>query len=498
MAARWVALVSCVFCSPLYAANWTVVPTLQLQEIYSDNIRLARPGAETAAFVSSVTPGLNVYRQSGRNTLNLNYQLQNLYNATGSNEVSSYNQLQFNANQTVLPNKFFVNASSSISQQNISNTRIATDNISGAGNRTNVSTFSLAPTWTPHFGNYARGTVGVNFNTVTTDNGASSGAAGISDSFSYGESIQMSSGTEFKRVGWNLSFNNTDNNRATGSDVAFQSSSLTVRTYLNRYFNVFVQGGNSNNSYQGVGTNTNGLFYTAGAQWLPSRFYSLESGYGNNAYVTLTLNPMRRLSWVTTFRDNGIGLNSGQTWQTALNYRTQRSTWSINHNNATTTAQALLLKPYLVTVDVNPDPSVSQLQQFTINLPTLTDQVIVTQTWSFSASFNTGKSNMSIGVFDQTRQYQGTGTKDDVKSINASWNWRLSPKTSAYLSPGWQQIDRGVPEKDNRYDVSIGLNRTLTQRVNSRLEFRHIDQSSALSSNNFEENRATASLFMRF
>lgn len=501
--ARWIAWLPCAFCNLAYAANWTAYPTLQAQEIYSDNVTLAKPGSETGAFVSDVSPGLYVSRQSGRDLFNLNYRLQNLYNAAGNNDVTTFNQLQFNANHTFIPNRFFVNASSSISQQNVSNARIAADNISGGGSRANVNTFNIAPTWTPHFGHYASGTVGLNLSTVTTDVGtASSGtsAAGLSDTVNYGENIQINSGTAFKRISWNLAFNNLDNERVTGNNVSFQSSSLTLRTHLNRYFNLFVQTGQSNNSFQSANTGTtNGVFYTAGAQWLPSPHYSLEAGYGNNAYVTLSLNPMQRLSWVTTFRDNAIGLNAGQTWQTALNYRTQRSNWSLTHNNATTTTQALLLQPQLVTVDLNPDPLVQQLQQFIVNLPTLTDQVIVTQTWALSVSFKTGKSTIFASGSDQIRSYQTIGNKEDVTALNAGWNWQFGPKTSLYASPGWQLIERGgVAQRDNRYDFAVGVNRALSQRINSRIEFRHIDQSSALNTNNFQENRATASLFMRF
>jgi uncharacterized protein (PEP-CTERM system associated) len=52
--------------------------------------------------------------------------------------------------------------------------------------------------------------------------------------------------------------------------------------------------------------------------------------------------------------------------------------------------------------------------------------------------------------------------------------------------------------KDDRYDVAIGLTRSITSQLNGRLEFRHLNQNSDLTTNSYQENRATANLFMRF
>jgi uncharacterized protein (PEP-CTERM system associated) len=494
------AIVFCLFSNHSYAkGSWTYIPTLQFQETYSDNIKFAGSGKELGAFVTELSPNIAITRFSGLNTLNLNYRMQNLFNALGNDDIKTFNQLRFNTSNTIVPNKFFLNANSSISQQNISNAQIANDNISGSGNRTNVNTFSLSPSWTPHFGNFANGNFLVNVDTLSTDQISSSGVAGISDTLSLRESLNLNSGSEFRRFSWNVSYINNDNFRANGNDVGFQRSNAIIRTYLNKHINVFVQGGQSANSFQSTILRTNnGFFYTAGIQWIPSQLFNIEVGFGNNSHITLSLNPMSRLSWLTTFRDNQIGTNSGQTWQTALNYRTLMSTWSLTHINDTTTVQTLLLEQRFITVDINPDPLINQPVQFPIYFPTQTDQVIETQTWNFSVRFNSGKSSVFLSAFNQDRSYQFTGDHEKVSGLTANWNWQFAPKTSAFISPRWQQIERDSPRNDNRYDFSVGLNRSITNRLNGRLEYRHLDQSSAIDNNNYEENRATASLFMRF
>jgi hypothetical protein len=479
-------LVICVFYqSPLYAHNWRLTPSIQLQEIYSDNINLASADKAKSALVTSLSPAALIIWRVGKSSLNLRYTMQNLYNAQGNGDVTVFHQLQFNAYNVLSQNRLFVDSRSSIGQQNISNTRLASDNLSGR--TTTVTTFGISPTWLPHFGNYANGTVRVNADTF------SSGVNDISDSETVSEIVQLNSGSKFKRISWSAGFNNSQTYRSGGDDVNFQSSTVTLRTHLDKHFSVFVTGGHSANDYATQDISPNGLFYTVGGRWTPSTHYWLEAGGGNNSYATLSISPMQRLSWLTTVRHNNIGLNSGTTWQTALNYRTRRSNWSLTHNNDTTTVQDSFL-------ELNNRGSIV----FGLSL---TDQVVVRESWNLSASFYTGKSSISINAFNQDRTFQNSKdnitSTEHVRGVNALWNWQFARKTSAYLRPEWQQIERhdvqqNTQSQDNRYDFSVGLNQTITSRLNGRIEFSHLNQTSDLPANDYQENRATANLFMRF
>lgn len=495
-----------------YAFDLTVMPRVTAQEIYSNNIKLSPAGTEKSGFISELDPGVSIIGRSARSTLNLNYQMQNLYNAQGNNSLNTFNQLQYNSHNTVISNRLFLDSRSSISQQNTSNTQIANDNIAGSGNKTNVSTFGMSPYWTPRFGNYANGNMRLNFDTVTTGSSANITANStlipISDSVSIAEIVQINSGTEFKRINWNLSYNNSENYRVGSDNVRLQNSTAAVRTYLNQYFNVFAQGGYSRNSFDTTTTNlthTNGFAYTFGGQWKPSKYYSIEVGGGNNSYVTLNMSPMQRLSWNTTFRNNSIGLNSGKTWQTALNYRTSRSTWALTHDNTTTTVQEILSKLQVFPIQDSSGNTIinqntNQPLTYAINLPTLTNEVIVSKTWNLSASFNTGKSTVGISAFNSDRVYQLSGISEKVSGLSGTWSWQFASRTSAYIHPLWQQTTSNgtAYTKSDRYDLSIGINRSITNRINGKLELHHVNQISDINTNDYQENRATATLFMRY
>ncbi len=518
---RYAWIVCALYHDHAYAFDMKVTPSVSTREIYSDNVNLAQPGYEKGAFVSEVSPGVSIIGRSARSTLNLNYRMQNLYNASGNNGIKTSNQLQYNSHNTFIQNKLFLDSHSTLSQQNISINQIANDNISGSGNGTTVSTFGMSPYWTPHFGDYANGTLRLNFDTITTNKGASSNSPGssvntISDTINVSEIIQLNSGTEFQRVNWHLSHNNTDNYRVNSSDVKFQNTDAIIRFYINNHFNILTRGGYSKNTFQSTtNTNENGFSYAVGGQWKPSQYFNIEVGGGNNSYVTVGISPMQRLNWNTTFRKNSIGLNSGKTWQTALNYRTRQSNWALTHDNDTTTTQEILQQQQVFTIQDSSgntviDPVTSQAVQRAINLPTLTDEVIVRKKWNFSASFNTGKTTLGANAYNEDRTFQLTGTSQIVRGLGATWNWQFASKTSAYVRPLWQQTDKGMNAKDNRYDLLVGISRSINSHINCNLEFRHVDQSSDNSgntnafqplgsnTNNYQENRATASLFMRY
>ena len=539
------------FYTESYALSWTINRTVQAQEIYSDNIRLSSSNKQSA-FVTSLNPGFSILGKSPRSNLNFNYRMQNIYNAGGNNGLNIYNQLQSNSHNIFIQNKLFLDSNTSISQQNINNNRIGADNINGSGNSTNVYTFGLSPYWTPHFGNYAYGTLRGNFNTIAT--GASSSSNNnsgtltssnnnlntISNSVNLAETINLNNGTYFQRVNWNLSFNNNENYRLNSPNVKFQNSNARVSTPINKYFNVFAQGGYTNNDFQSTtGSNNSGFYYTVGGQWKPSQLYSITAGAGNNSFVTVYISPMQRLNWTTTYSNNAVGTNfgqysglnggvnggvssginsgingggnSGQNWQTALNYRTRRSTWTLTHNNNTTTSQQILAQNQIFPVQnqlgnplSNPEPNPR-----IINNPNLTNEVIVTKTWNFSVSFNTGKSTLSANAYDQDYVYQLSGNNQKIIGVSGTWNWPFASKTSAYIRPQWQHIDnQGSANNTQYYTVVIGVNRSITSQLNGLLEFRHVNQTSDGNAdnflsgngfaNNYQENRATASLFMRF
>ncbi|GAB4257838.1 MAG: hypothetical protein Kow0065_07310 [Methylomicrobium sp.] len=483
----------------VWALNINVRPTVSLQEIYSDNIKLAPKGSEESAWVTSITPGLFINGQSSRYRLNMGYRLQGIYNAGGDSGIDLNNQLQFNSNYVISPGRFYVDSRSSISQQNTSNTRILSDNFVGDNSNTStVSTFGISPSWTPRFGSYAFGIARATYDRVSSSQGQ------LSDTDSFSQNVALNSGRYFSKVGWRLSFNNRINKNSSGEDITFQDSNALIRYNLNRKFSLVAQGGHSSNDFRSTTDfNNNGFYYNFGGQWRPSQRFSVSAGYGNNSYVTVYFSPFQRLQASVTYRNNDVGTNTGDVWQGNLRYVTPRSVWSVTYNEDTTTVQQVLLEQQIIPfedefgniIDDPTDPRFDPSQ--IINLPTFTDDVFVRRRGDMSYAFRTGKSVWSASVYTERRTFQLNQQADEVYGISGTWAWRMMPLTQTFLRSSYQVTDNDLAT-DNRFDVSFRVQRSIMRQLSGNLEYRYINQSSDSSLNAYDENRVTLNVMAFF
>ncbi|WP_404360804.1 TIGR03016 family PEP-CTERM system-associated outer membrane protein [Methylotuvimicrobium sp. KM1] len=472
-----------------WALNLNFRPSVFLQEVYSDNIRLAPKGEEQSAWVTAITPGFFVNGQSGRYNLNLNYRLQGIYNAGGDSGIDLNHQLQYNSNYILSPGRFFVQSRSSISQQNISNTRIVSDNFTGdQSNTSTISTFGIAPTWTPRFGSYANGLARASYDRVSSSEGP------LSDTDSFSQNVMLNSGRYFSKVGWRLNFNNRINQNSSGEDIRFQDSNALLRYNLNRKFSLIAQGGYANNDFQSTtGFSRNGFYYNFGGQWRPSQRFSVSAGYGNNSYVTVFFSPFQRLQASVTYRNNDIGTNTGDVWQGSLRYFTPRSVVNLTYNEDTTTVQQVLIPPE---EDESGNPITDPILFNPAN-PSLIDDVFVRRRGQLSYSYRTGKSILSANVFTERRTFQESQVKDEVYGIRGTWMWNFMPRTNTFLSSGYQVTDTDF-STDNRFDMAFRVQRSILRQLNGNIEYRYINQSSNTNINSFDENRVTLNLMAFF
>lgn len=515
----------------VWGLDWRLTPSISASETFSDNLNLSEDNKKSG-FVTEVSPGLSLYGASPWSTFNLNYRLQSLYNAGGRDDLDINHQLNMNSLYQAVRNTLFLETSSSISQQNVSNSFITTDNISGNGGRIENKNFSISPYWTPRFGQYANGLFKVGYNRSSFDRANGTAVSPlvsnlVTDSDTFTRQARLSSGSAFNRVSWGLNYSSQEQSRVSGQDVRFEQYQGDARYFLNQKFNVFGQAGFENNDYQTLNNISNGFFYTFGAKWSPSRWYSLEAGYGNNKHVTMQFNPSNNLTSTITYRNKDVGLNTGDSWDANFNYIAKQAVIGFNYTQETTTTQQLLMEQgffqrdasgNVIQVsqqdmisqrifDLDPSgnlirgPNFSQLIQ---NPFDLVNDVIIRKRGNLSVSYQTGKSNYNASVFNERRTYELRAGEDMSYGVSGGWQWQYAPRLNFYLQPSWQHTDGSI-SSNTRYDVALGVSRAVPINLgrpllmNTRLEFRHINQMSDSSQfGGYIENRATANFNVRF
>ena len=486
-----------------YASDWRFTPSFTASEVYSDNINLGIAGREKGAFVTEVTPGISIRNKSARNRLNLDYRVQNLLNAGGNSNFDSFHQLQFNSNSEIIRNSIFLDLNSSIGQQNINNRISANDNFSGKNNRTDVINYSISPYWTPHFNGYANGEVRFKYSQLLLDNTLAS------DSENLDYSIRLNSGRRFTWFTWFIDHNRSDQNRTDGNDVIFQDTLGEMRWHINRYFNVFAQAGYVDNQFQQTTDRSdNGLFYSFGGKWKPNQRFSLEGAYGNNSFVTLDIMPTRHMHWVTTYRNNDKGINTGDIWESSLEFETKRSIWKASYLEETTTIQSELsrLQGFNDSDEFgNPifNPVVNGIIPSDTTLPTFNDEVLFTKKGEVSVAYDTGRSTVSIQAFSARTTFQTSQEINNVIGAEGFLDWRFTRRNTLFVRPGWQQITRD-DSKDKRWNVSVGFMRRIPisigrkGKLNAKIEYQYVNQQSNVVTNEFIENRVTANLLLTY
>lgn len=497
----WVLCIALLLWQPtLFAAQWQVHPRLMLAETYSDNITLAPPGSEETDFVSQINPGVFLRGQGGRVKLNINYTLQNTIYANDGNRNASNHQLGAKGNAELVKDIFFVDASSSISQQIVNaEGRVGLDNLN-VGNTANVFTYGLSPYLKLRFDNYADGEL--RFSDDHVENQSSS----ISDAELQQYTAHLNNGSRFSRLHWNADYQQRDLIRSSNNDAHYESANADISYNLFSAWSILIQGGYEDNNLSSVANTYNGSWWSAGLEWAPSRHFSASATAGkNNRDATLSLRPNDRTSLDVGYSNRDVGLVRGPSWNASLSHYTRHTTWRGSYTEESTTVQTLQVtsQQFFALVDSQGnliiDPNTGLPVILVRNVFSLTDEDFIRKRGQLSISINTGKSDIVLSVFDEQRTYSLSNNSEEVAGTNDSWTWRFKPRTSLMIGGGWQRRNPpGTDQHDDLWNGSIGLIHTVSRKVNGSLEYSHLQNNTYVTNGGYRENRVTVRVNMRF
>lgn len=245
-------------------------PTLSVSETFTNNVGLERSRDARADAITDISPGLRLSSRAGRIIGSLDYALHGLVYARRSSASEVQQALSAKGTVEAIDNWAYVDASASISQQSVSalGTRSVDRNLAD-GNRSEVSTFQIAP--------YVRGPLGSFANYVlrwgwTGSNSGDSSAKSTSNDVS----LVLSSGAAaFRRLGWSLDATRRSSefgNRGSQDSTRFNGR---LNFAVTPEFSLLAGGGRERNDYglSGQQSTTN---WSGGFRWTPSERTRLE------------------------------------------------------------------------------------------------------------------------------------------------------------------------------------------------------------------------------
>lgn len=492
--------------SPPCRADWKVVPSVEVRETYTDNVKLEPNESAHGEFITDVGPSIQVSNEGPRLKLRGTFSA-HLYgysddNVEGMNRSSR--QLTADARAKLIEDLLFFDGMASIGQQSISAFGPQVNNNGySATNRTEVSTWRISPYLSHRFGSTASAELRYARDSVKP------GSFGLGDSTADTASLSIASGQAFRTLGWGLQLNRQNLDDSLGGKSTSQNALATLRYRVDESFSLNLNSGYDKYDYQALGGETAGKNYSAGFSWTPSLRTSIQASAGKRYF--------------------------GSSYALTALHRSRRTAWSINYNDGVTTTRSQFLIP--ATIDTAsmldrlfaasfPDPIARQQAvdayilatglppSLANNINYLSNRFILQKQLQASVAFNTAKTVSILSLNATKRNALSTAQSDsallgsslstlndDTRQVSASLTsgYRLNSRTAVNLAltaARVESLSTGI--RDNQRLASIALSRQVQRKLKGVVELRRNQGNASVSGGrSYRENAISAALFLQ-
>jgi len=498
---------------PAHAA-WDFTPYAAGRVTYSDNVTLADKEHAEGGFVLQLTPGFRLLNHSQRFDFSIDYALNlNQYSGGRRNGNQSHSQdLTSRLKSRLVEELLYLDAEAGVHQQATSAFGpLPAGNDYVSTNRNEVRTYRISPYLVHRFGAFANGQLRYTHDSVSTDN------VGMRRSEGNTISGQLSSGSTFRRFGWDASAMRsvideelpvaTRGTRSQSSSS--KAANLNLRYIATPQLSVGVFGGYDDYEFSGLGGAQSGAAYGANVQWTPSARTSLQASAGHRFY--------------------------GPSYSLALQHRSRGTVWNIVYSDAVSSTRSQFLLPQAIDTAAMLDnlfraripdpllraaavqayiqaaglpPSLASSVNFLSNRYSLQKQLNASVAWQLARTTST------LTVFKSKREMLSSQEVDSsllgstLLSLNdnteqtgamASVSYRAGAQTVATLIGNATNVKSLSDERESQHrDLRLNLTRTFTARTTASLELRHVQATTGLGGLSYKENAVTASLRTKF
>lgn len=490
--------------TPVPAAEWRIIPRVDLRETYTDNIRLAERGQEESDWITEVNPGVSIAGNGARLKLFADYTFRYRMYLKNNDANGHSHLLRSNALMDVWDRKLFLQASGSILPQDISTLgALPASDVNITPNRTEARQATVSPYWVSRLGSFANLQARYTWSRNETD-----GVTASLNSGSQGINVSLTSGLEFSALGWSLVYFKQNIESTTGqfTDRELESITGSASYRLLPTLSALLTVGRDDNTYgAGIRGNTSGNFHSAGFQWTPSNRTRVRAEMGKRYY--------------------------GDTAVFNAEHRTRLTTWNISYS------EQIVATPGVFSLPTSLDTASTLDRIFLFQIPDPVErqqlvQAFITQnglpaTLSSSVDFLTNQVSLSkrlqgvfalrgvrstllISIYRDDRRNETAGetlTGTDPFSLSdtivqtgysAIMNWRFSNRTSGSVSLG--QIRSEYPDigrDDTNTTVRVGVTHQFQPKVRGTVEYRWLDRDSTAVAT-VRENAITGTLSLAF
>lgn len=489
--------------APLAAASAApiITPGIELDETYTDNASLSTSGGAapvgatghgSADWISSISPSLKVDDQGARVQFDFIYDPRaDFYARSGAEPI--FQRLTEAGTAEIIPETLFLNTSTSINQQFLSNTApVASTTLTTNSNLATVTSFSASPSLRHHFGEFADTQTLYTFSDVSTSSGA------VASLRSNSLEQDVTSGSDFGRLGWKVVASETRDDQASVSGSSTIGPPIGSTEFKSDRLN-------DDNKYA--------LFQTL----------SVLGGVGYERYTDPTL----------LTAPHGLTWNGGFEYQPApttdiratigRRYQMTDYEFSAHHDIGSETQ---LTSSYTETVQTTQSQLASQLGQlkFQNGVPVngqtglpfsnlgnpllgiqgspfgFTNSAFVNKSFQTSLVLQRGRNTYNAYVTYQKQRTELPPSLETIYGGGATWNRQLNPLLTGILGATYLHTNVGgtAAQIDRLYSLSATLSYSLSATASAQLVAMRSSQMFTPSTNSVTVDQITLSLQKSF
>jgi len=454
------------------AGEWTITPSLEAVETYTDNVALDPPGQEEDEFITEINPGVTVIGEGNRANLRADYRMQNVFYASDI-EHSTYHQLAANGTAQVVPRTFHVDADATIAQQVISpDDAVPTSNATVSSNRTDVYTTGISPYLMHSFDTFARGQARYRYQRVQY-------SGEDFNSQSYTTSAYLESGPHFEWWGWSLNGQDQRISYENRPDTRFRRGQGELNVQIGPYLQLFGSGGYEQNEYQRTAGREapEGGFWEAGFRWHPTHRTSVLGAVGERFF--------------------------GETRRAEIQHDTRNTTWNLSYRQELTTLTefATERRVFLVT-DEEGNPLLTGEQEpilVATAVPALTTEVYLSERYEASVTGRTAKSTITLNGFNEDRTFQATDETERVLGASINWMWEFRPRTRSDIGANFiRRTFRETTREDDLWYGHARLIHDIRPNLEASLAYERAQRESDGGGTDYRQNLYSLRVRLRF
>jgi uncharacterized protein (PEP-CTERM system associated) len=485
-------------------AEIKVIPSVTVQETWTDNVSLARSDQARSEFITDIAPGLSVVENTPRLQLVGSYRFHEFAysDKNAPNLQNNTSELQAALRARVIEDLLFLDADASRGQQAVSafGPQVS-NNLYTGNNRATVSSWRISP--------YIARRIGSSANLLAryTRDSVQTSVIGYGNTHGDETSVALTSAGE-QRIGWNLQYDRQHLTDRLAGDSTATNANAGLSWRVQPGFSLNGNAGYDDFDYHALGGRTRGRSWSVGYAYTPSNRTSLTMSYGQRYF--------------------------GKSRALSAMHRSRHTVWNISYDESVTTSRQNFLLP--ATVDTAslldrlftsnfPDPTLRRqavdayLQttglpaSLTNNVNYLSNRYMLQHQFLASVAMIGARSTLLFSAYDTRRNALSLQQADSqllgstlsnlndnthIRGLSATFNYRLSSRTDALaLVDATRSVSLDTGVRQNNRGLHLGLHHQFQRKLQGTLELRRMQGSAnGLGGQTYTENAISAILSM--